>query len=120
MSPVLARLMVKLHARAWRQRYGEEFEELLVDTPLTLGNFLNTAESAVESRKLTSIIPLVALASLVVTAFVLVLAHHSASSNPIQLSAAKDDAPGLHLGQSITFRVYEPALSPGRDLSKGC
>ena len=103
MSPVLARLMVRLHAPAWRQRYGEEFEELLMDTPLTLANFLNTAESAVDSRKLRTIIPLVALASLV-AAFVLILVHHQASSNPIQLSAAKDDGFALHLGQPITFR----------------
>jgi hypothetical protein len=85
MSPPLARLLVRLHAPAWRRRYGEEFEALLIDTPLTVANFLNAGESAADSRRLTMIIPLVALASLVAAAFLIIPAHRP--PNLIQLAA---------------------------------
>jgi hypothetical protein len=92
MSPVLARLLVRLHSPAWRQRYGEEFETLLIETPLTAANVLNAGESAVDSRRLGMIIPL-ALASLAVAALLSIPAHRSTSRNPIQVAAAKSAAP---------------------------
>jgi hypothetical protein len=84
MSPPLARLLVRLHAPAWRRRYGEEFEALLIDTPFTVANFLNAGESAADSRRLTMIIAFVALASLVAAAFVIIPAHHPALPNSTQ------------------------------------
>jgi hypothetical protein len=93
MSPALARLLVRLHAPAWRRRYGEEFETLLIETPLTAANVLNAGESAMDSRRLGMVIPLVALASLAVAALVSLPAHRSASGNLIQVAAAKGAAP---------------------------
>jgi hypothetical protein len=78
---------VRLHAPAWRRRYGEEFEALLIDTPSTVANFLNAGESAADSRRLTMIIPFVALASLVAAAFLIIPAHHPASRSSTQLAA---------------------------------
>ena len=105
MSPPLARLLVRLHAPAWRRRYGEEFEALLIDTPFTVANFLNAGESAADSRRLTMIIPFVALASLVAAAFVIIPARHSALPNSIQLAATKDPAYAPPLGRSIRLHV---------------
>ena len=93
MSPVLARVLVRLHAPAWRQRYGEEFETLLIETPLTAANVLNAGESAMDSRRLGMIIPLVALASLAAAVLLSLPAHHSTSRNPIQVAATKGAAP---------------------------
>jgi hypothetical protein len=93
MSPVLARVLVRLHAPAWRQRYGEEFETLLIETPLTAANVLNAGESAMDSRRLGMIIPLVALASLAVAVLLSIPPHRSTSRNLIQVAAAKGAAP---------------------------
>jgi hypothetical protein len=92
MSPVLARVLVRFHAPAWRQRYGEEFETLLIETPLTAANVLNAGESAMDSRRLGMIIPL-ALASLAAAVLLSIPAHRSASRNLIQVAAAKGAAP---------------------------
>ena len=92
MSPALARVLVRLHAPAWRQRYGEEFETLLIETPLTAANVLNAGESAMDSRRLGMIIPL-ALASLAAAMLLSIPAHRSTSGNLIQVAAAKSAAP---------------------------
>jgi hypothetical protein len=121
MSPPLARLLVRLHAPSWRRRYGEEFEALLIDTPLTVANFLNAGESAADSRRLTMIIPFVALASLVAAAFVIIPARRPALPNSIQLAATKDPAYRLPLDRSITLHRIGPCpFMPQRDDKVHC
>lgn len=50
MSPRLARLLVRLYPRKWRDRYGEEFEALLLAEAGTLPNLANVAGAAVRER----------------------------------------------------------------------
>jgi hypothetical protein len=117
---MLAQLLVRLHAPAWRQRYGEEFKSLLIDTPLTVANFLNAGESALESRRLTIMIPFVAIASLVALAFVFIPAHRPISPNPIQLAATKDPAYKLRVDHSIALRRSGPCRSLRERDDKAC
>ena len=104
MSPVLARVLVRLHAPAWRRRYGEEFETLLIETPLTAANVLNAGESAMDSRRLGMIIPL-ALASLVAAVLLSIPAHRSTSRNLIQVAASKG-APPCHSKRQRDDKVH--------------
>jgi hypothetical protein len=50
MNPRLARLLVCLYPRPWRERYGEEFEALLVACRGGLGTFENVVWSALHER----------------------------------------------------------------------
>jgi hypothetical protein len=100
MSPSLARLLVRLHAPAWRQRYGEEFEALLIDTPLTVANLLNAGDSVADSRKLAIVIPFLAIAAVVAAAF-MIPAHRSLLPSPTQLASTKAPADDLRLDPSF-------------------
>jgi hypothetical protein len=119
MSPTLAHLLMRLHAPSWRRRYGEEFQALLVDTPLTAANVLNACESATDSRRITMIIPLVALASLVIAALVIIPAHRSTSRNPIQVAAAKDPVYNQRSDHAVTLRGIAPCRSKRERDDKG-
>lgn len=46
----IARLLLRLYPSSWRQRYGIEFEALLLDTPAGWGSVLNVVCSAVVER----------------------------------------------------------------------
>ncbi len=50
MSPALARLLARLYPRPWRERYGEEFEALLLDGRGGLGTAGDVVWSAVCER----------------------------------------------------------------------
>jgi hypothetical protein len=50
MNPALARLLTRLYPRPWRERYGAEFEALLLDGHGGLGTAANVAWSAVCER----------------------------------------------------------------------
>ena len=50
MSPALARLLARLYPRPWRERYGAEFEALLLDGRGGLGTAANVVWSAVCER----------------------------------------------------------------------
>ncbi|MGP8253568.1 MAG: hypothetical protein ACLQHF_16175 [Terracidiphilus sp.] len=50
MNPRLAHFLVKLYPRSWRERYGEEFEELLVSAHGMPHDPLNVVLSALRER----------------------------------------------------------------------
>ena len=50
MNPRLARLLVRLYPRPWRERYGAEFEALLEDGSGGFGAAANVAWSALRER----------------------------------------------------------------------
>jgi len=50
MNPKLARLLLRLYPRAWRDRYGEEFATLLESNPSGLGTAVNVVWSALQER----------------------------------------------------------------------
>jgi hypothetical protein len=58
MTSGLARWLVRLYPRAWRERYGEEFSALLQDSPGGLRAVLNVLSSALRERFAPSRTPL--------------------------------------------------------------
>jgi hypothetical protein len=50
MSPKLARTLIRLYPRAWRDRYAEEFAALLEANPGSLSTTANIAWSALKER----------------------------------------------------------------------
>lgn len=46
MNPALARLLTRLYPRRWRERYGDEFEALLLDSPGGFSTLANVVCSA--------------------------------------------------------------------------
>jgi hypothetical protein len=50
MNPRLARLHTRLYPRAWRERYGNEFEALLLASRDDLGTSLNVLKSALNEH----------------------------------------------------------------------
>ena len=50
MSPRLARLLTLLYPRAWRERYGAEFEAFLLDEESGFGTAFNVTWSALQER----------------------------------------------------------------------
>jgi hypothetical protein len=50
MHPRIARLLIRLHPRAWRDRYGAEFLALLESSPDDLPTLADTLRSAVRER----------------------------------------------------------------------
>jgi hypothetical protein len=50
MKPALAHLLACLYPRRWRQRYGAEFEALLVDAPVSLRASINVVWSALSEH----------------------------------------------------------------------
>jgi hypothetical protein len=50
MNPKLARLLIRLYPRSWRERYGAEFEELLETGHGGLGTWANVAWSGLRER----------------------------------------------------------------------
>lgn len=50
MNPKLARLLTRLYPRPWRDRYGAEFEALLLEGRSGFGTFANVVWSAVYER----------------------------------------------------------------------
>jgi hypothetical protein len=50
MNPKLARLLTLLYPRAWRERYGAEFETLLLDEESGFGTAFNVIRSALQER----------------------------------------------------------------------
>jgi hypothetical protein len=50
MSPKLARILVRLYPRAWRERYGTEFEALLEDNGSGLPSAMNVVRAAISER----------------------------------------------------------------------
>lgn len=59
MTPRLARWLVRLYPRDWRERYGEEFEALLQDSSGGLRALVNVLWSALRERVVPSIALLV-------------------------------------------------------------
>lgn len=55
MTPRLARWLVRLYPRDWRERYGDEFEALLQDGPGGLCALVNVLCSALRERVVTPI-----------------------------------------------------------------
>jgi hypothetical protein len=50
MNPVLAKLLMRLYPRAWRDRYGTEFEALLTAGPGDLRTLANVVWAALSER----------------------------------------------------------------------
>jgi hypothetical protein len=50
MNPRIARLLTLLYPRGWRERYGAEFEALLLDEKSGLGTALNVIWAALKER----------------------------------------------------------------------
>ena len=50
MNARLARLLIRLYPRAWRERYGAEFEELLKTSGSGVRTFANVIWSALHER----------------------------------------------------------------------
>ena len=50
MKARVAHLITRLYPRSWRDRYGEEFEALLIVQPGSLRNIINVASSAFRER----------------------------------------------------------------------
>jgi hypothetical protein len=46
MNPRTARLLTRLYPRPWRDRYGDEFEALLLNSPSDIRSSLNVVKSA--------------------------------------------------------------------------
>jgi hypothetical protein len=46
----LARLVTRLYPRAWRERYGEEFEALLIAERASIRSYANVVRSAIQER----------------------------------------------------------------------
>ena len=59
MTPGLARWLVRLYPREWRERYGEEFSALLQDSPGGLRAVANVLCSALRERFAPSMTPFV-------------------------------------------------------------
>jgi hypothetical protein len=57
MSPLLARLLTRLYPRGWRERYGEEFEALLLAAGGGLRTYLRTGANVVWSAFSEHIFP---------------------------------------------------------------
>ena len=55
MTPRLARCLVRLYPRDWRDRYGKEFEALLQDSPDGIRALINVLCSAMRERAVTPI-----------------------------------------------------------------
>jgi len=55
MTPRLARCLVRLYPRDWRDRYGKEFEALLQDSPGGIRALINVLCSAMRERAVTPI-----------------------------------------------------------------
>jgi hypothetical protein len=49
-TPRLARLLTRLYPRAWRERYGDEFEALLESGPSDLRTLANSVHSALHEH----------------------------------------------------------------------
>jgi len=50
MRPATARMLTRLYPRAWRRRYGAEFEALLEDEPRALLTAFNVMRAAIRER----------------------------------------------------------------------
>lgn len=50
MNPALARMLVRLYPRRWRQRYGDEFAAVLEDQPMKLRAVLDVVRGALAQR----------------------------------------------------------------------
>jgi len=50
MKPVIARCLVRLYPRTWRERYGAEFEALLESEQAHWGSVLNVLSRAIQER----------------------------------------------------------------------
>ncbi len=50
MKPALARLLLRLYPRSWRDRYGEEFHSLLESSPGGLANTFNVLGAAIREH----------------------------------------------------------------------
>ena len=53
MKELLCSLLVRFHARTWRERYGPEFREAFLAAPLSLRDIGDCLASAVSSRSHT-------------------------------------------------------------------
>jgi hypothetical protein len=65
-KPFLARVLTRLHSRAWRARYGAEFEALLLELAPNPPALFDTAESIVASRRSSAVAFATAIALLLV------------------------------------------------------
>ena len=70
----MTRLLLALHPRAWRRRYGEEFRALLEDQPLTAAVVLDVLLNAVRQHAAAHQAALGVLVALVLSVVVEVLA----------------------------------------------
>ena len=61
MTPRLARWLVRLYPRDWRERYGEEFEALLQDGSGGVGAFVNVLWAALREHVVTEAVMGVAM-----------------------------------------------------------
>jgi hypothetical protein len=50
MNPTLASMLIRLYPRAWRERYGVEFQAFLEAQPGNLSSVANTLQSALKER----------------------------------------------------------------------
>jgi hypothetical protein len=73
----MIRLLLALHPRAWRARYGAEFRELLEATPLTARTVLDVVRNALRQHVRLHRQVCQVLAALVVSSLVEVAAVHA-------------------------------------------
>lgn len=73
----LTRLLVRLHAKSWQQRYGDEFTAVLEDTRVTSAVVADVAANAAKSHIRANPDGLLLVAALVVSTASRVIAQHA-------------------------------------------
>jgi hypothetical protein len=99
MSPRSARALTRLYSTRWRGRYGEEFEGLLEDLPLTPSVIADVVPRAMLSRPTM----LATLAGLLVWSTAVALQHHPSRSEPARI-VSRDSAPAACRSYSSATR----------------
>jgi hypothetical protein len=108
MNRGIARALTALYSTRWRNRYGEEFEGLLQDLPLTPSLIADVVPRAMLSRRSL----LAALAGLLMCFTAIALQHHTSSGEPASI-VSRDSAPGA-------CRSYSSATHSGWIAQQRC
>lgn len=98
MRPALARLLLALYPRPWRQRYGDEFEALLLESPDDILALVDIALSAAKER----IFPIAGLQTQPAAIPFRVVAKQPSAILPLAVSAA---ALGVVLAHVALFGI---------------
>lgn len=105
MRPAIARALTHLHSHAWRVRYGDEFEALLLDLPCTPRIVCNSLESAIVSQG--GRIAIAAAFTIAIAATLALLGSSQAQHTSLMATRAPvHDAPPCAVYSSVNRREW--------------